>query len=108
MAQLRFNGGQPHLTLDRNSFNLSNYTMFDVDQGRLVPTAVYDCVPGDRFNLGTSYLVRTTPLVKPAFTVDLKCKSASFFVPYRIIWKDFENFFSGGRTGTKDYAVGTS
>lgn len=101
MAKLNFNGGSPSLKLDRSSFNLSNFTMFDCEQGQLIPTAVYDCVPGDKFNLSSSSLVRTTPLVKPAFTVDLMQKTASFFVAYRTIYKDFEDFFSGGRTGNK-------
>lgn len=101
MANLKFNGGSPELKLDRSSFNLSNFTMFDCEQGQLIPTAAYDCVPGDKFNLSSSSLVRTTPLVKPAFTVDLMQKTASFFVAYRTLYEDFEEFFSGGRSGNK-------
>ena len=101
MAILKFNGGSPELKLDRSSFNLSNFTMFDCEQGQLIPTAAYDCVPGDKFNLSSSSLVRTTPLVKPAFTVDLMQKTASFFVAYRTLYEDFEEFFSGGRSGNK-------
>ena len=99
MSQLKMNNGMPHLKLTRSSHNLSNTTCFDIEQGWLVPTAVYDCVPGDRFNLGSQALIRTTALVKPAFTVNLQAKSASFFVAYRTIWKPFEDFFSGGRSG---------
>ncbi len=99
MSQLKMNDGMPQLKLTRSSHNLSNTTCFDVEQGWLVPTAVYDCVPGDRFNLGSQALIRTTALVKPAFTVNLQAKSASFFVAYRTIWKAFEDFFSGGRSG---------
>ena len=101
MAKLKFNGGSPELKLERSSFNLSNFTMFDCEQGQIIPTAVYDCVPGDKFNLSTSSLVRTTPLIKPAYTVDLMQKTASFFVAYRTLYKEFEDFFSGGRTGNK-------
>ena len=99
MSQLKMNDGMPQLKLTRSSHNLSNTTCFDVEQGWLVPTAVYDCVPGDRFNLGSQALIRTTALIKPAFTVNLQAKSASFFVAYRTIWKAFEDFFSGGRSG---------
>lgn len=101
MAKLTWQHGMPELKLTRSSHNLSNKTLFDVDQGRLVPTAVYDVVPGDKFNLGSSALIRTTPLVKPAFTIDLKAKSISAYVAYRTIWKPFEEFFAGGRTGNK-------
>ena len=99
MSQLKMNDGMPQLKLTRSSHNLSNTTCFDVEQGWLVPTAVYDCVPGDRFNLSSQALIRTTALIKPAFTVNLQAKSASFFVAYRTIWKAFEDFFSGGRSG---------
>ena len=99
MSQLKINDGMPQLKLTRSSHNLSNTTCFDVEQGWLVPTAVYDCVPGDRFNLGSQALIRTTALIKPAFTANLQAKSASFFVAYRTIWKAFEDFFSGGRSG---------
>lgn len=99
------NNGMPQLKLTRSSHNLSNTTCFDVEQGWLVPTAVYDCVPGDRFNLGSQALIRTTALIKPAFTVNLQAKSASFFVAYRTIWKAFEDFFSGGRSGNAKVAL---
>lgn len=105
MSQLKINDGMPQLKLTRSSHNLSNTTCFDVEQGWLVPTAVYDCVPGDRFNLGSQALIRTTALIKPAFTVNLQAKSASFFVAYRTIWKAFEDFFSGGRSGNAKVAL---
>lgn len=105
MSQLKMNDGMPQLKLTRSSHNLSNTTCFDVEQGWLVPTAVYDCVPGDRFNLSSQALIRTTALIKPAFTVNLQAKSASFFVAYRTIWKAFEDFFSGGRSGNAKVAL---
>lgn len=93
-------GGSPVLKLTRSAHNLSNKTLFDVEQNTLVPTAVYDVVPGDKFNLGSSALIRTTALIKPAFTIDLEAKSISAYCSYRTLWKPFEDFFSGGRTGS--------
>uniref|UniRef100_A0AAU8BA35 Major capsid protein n=1 Tax=Dulem virus 204 TaxID=3145681 RepID=A0AAU8BA35_9VIRU len=104
MAQLKFDP-KPHLELNRSSFNLSNTKIFDCQQNRLIPTAIYDCVPGDNFLLGVKSLVRTSPLVRPAFTSNLKKKNASFFCAYRTLWKDFENFYSGGRTGDEHYPL---
>ena len=99
MAHLSMPGGSPVLKLTRSAHNLSNKTLFDVEQNTLVPTAVYDVVPGDKFNLGSSALIRTTALIKPAFTIDLEAKSISAYCSYRTLWKPFEDFFSGGRTG---------
>ena len=102
MAQLKMEP-VPHLKIERNGFNLSFEKAFDMQQGVLIPTAIYDCVPGDNFNLGIQSLIRTSPLIRPAATFGLKRKSASFFVSYRTLWKDFEKFYSGGRTGDKHY-----
>lgn len=104
MANLSFSP-KPHLEISRSGFNLSNLKIFDCQQNRLIPTAIYDCVPGDNFSLGSQSLVRTSPLVRPAFTSNLKKKNASFFVAYRTLWKDFEKFYSGGRTGDKHYPL---
>ena len=80
MSQLKMNDGMPQLKLTRSSHNLSNTTCFDVEQGWLVPTAVYDCVPGDRFNLGSQALIRTTALIKPAFIVNIKNRKWNFSI----------------------------
>lgn len=104
MANLKFDP-KPHLELSRSGFNLSNIKIFDCQQNRLIPTAVYDCVPGDNFSLGVKSLVRTSPLIRPAFTSNLKKKNASFFCAYRTLWKDFEKFYSGGRTGDKHFPL---
>lgn len=104
MASLKFDP-KPHLELSRSGFNLSNVKIFDCQQNRLIPTAIYDCVPGDHFRLGVKSLVRTSPLIRPAFTCELKKKNASFFCAYRTLWKDFEKFYSGGRTGDKHYPL---
>ena len=41
MAHLSMPGGSPVLKLTRSAHNLSNKTLFDVEQNTLVPTAVY-------------------------------------------------------------------
>lgn len=101
MATLKFSDGRPSLNLVRSAHNLSNIKIMDCNSGDLIPTAIYDCVPGDKFILSSDVLIRTTPLIKPSPVVNLKAKTASFFTAYRTVWKPFEDFFSGGRTGNK-------
>lgn len=99
MAHLTFDNGQPILKAERSAFDLSNEYDFDVDYSRCVPVDFHDCIPGDNFNMSNRCLIRTNPLIKPAFTFGLKGKFRSFFVPYRIVYQKFEKMFTGGRSG---------
>lgn len=98
-TNLTFDNGMPVLKTSRSAFDLSNEYNFDCDYSRAIPVDFYDCIPGDKFNLSNSCLIRTNPLIKPAYTLGLKGKFRSFFVPYRIIYKKFEDMFTGGRDG---------
>lgn len=85
-----------------------NYSVFDLGYenaftspfGYLIPTYVEDCIPGDTFTLGNSCLIRMNPLKAP-FMGRISAKFYTFFVPYRILWRDWEDFITGGREGTK-------
>ena len=106
-------------TPGRSLFNLSQEVKFTADMGYLYPVDVIDCVPGDVFNLAAQDVVRFQPLTAPVLhRIDLKVRS--FFVPYRLLWADFETFITGGASGSEapvpprfapmspaDYAVGS-
>ena len=99
MSDIKFDNGQPFLKPVRSAQVLDNQYFTDLDYGRLIPVDFYDCIPGDKFNLSNNCLIRTNPLIKPAFLNNLKGKFRSFFVPYRLIYKDWENLFTNGRNG---------
>nr|QJB19325.1 MAG: major capsid protein [Microvirus sp.] len=85
----------------RNSFDLSHDLKVSSNMGDLVPVNCMECVPGDRFKLSTEVLVRLAPLVSPIMhRVDVSLHW--FFVPNRIVWKDWEKFI----TNTKDEGTG--
>lgn len=69
--------------------------------GQLVPILCQPVVPGDRWTVNHSYLLRFNPLIAPLMhRVDVFFHS--FFVPNRIIWDGWEEFITGGKDGNSD------
>lgn len=78
-----------------NRFDLSHDVKLSLNMGRLVPICCLDCIPGDKFTLGCESLLRFAPLIAPVmhrFDVTMHY----FFVPYRILWENFEKWMTGG------------
>lgn len=82
----------------RSIFNLSYEKKFTCDMGQLIPVMCDEVVPGDIFDIGASMVIRFQPLVAPVLhQVDVSCYY--FFVPYRLLWDDWEDFITGGPDG---------
>ena len=91
----------PRARIPRSSFNRSHgyKTTFDADY--LVPVYVDDVVPGDTFNLNMNFFARlTSPTVLPIMD-NMYLESFFFFVPYRLVWENFEKFH-GAQTDPGD------
>ena len=86
----------------RHAFNLSYRKKFDCDMGQLIPICCEEVVSGDKFKVGNECVVRMQPLVAPILD-SIKVKTEYFYVPFRILWEDFEDFFTGGEDG--DYSA---
>lgn len=83
----------------RSLFNLSYEKKFSCDMGQLIPVMVDEVVPGDILSIGASMVIRFQPLVAPVLhQVDVYAHT--FFVPYRLLWEDWESFITGGPLGT--------
>lgn len=78
----------------RSVFNLSYNKKYTCKFGQLIPTLCDEVVPGDVVSLGNSTICRLTPLNAPVLD-ELIIKSETFFVPYRLLWPDFEKFITG-------------
>ena len=82
-----------------SSFDLSYEYKGSGDFGKLMPVFCQDVLPGDRFNVNTEVMVRFAPMVFPIMhRVDVYMHY--FYVPNRIIWDEWEDFFTGGDDGT--------
>lgn len=86
----------------RSVFNLSYEKKFTCDMGQLIPIMCDEVVPGDTFKIGNQSVIRMQPLVAPAMH-EINQYVHYFFVPYRILWDDWENFITKGVSG--DYTV---
>jgi len=82
----------------RSVFDLSYEKKFTCDMGELIPVLCDEMVPGDRFDIGNQIVVRFQPLVAPIMH-EINVFVHYFFVPYRILDDDFEDFITGGEDG---------
>lgn len=72
--------------------NSTHKTTMDI--GKLYPIQCVDVLPGQVTYLRNSALFRFQPMVAPAF-VKMNAYLVSFYVPYRILWSDFNEMVSG-------------
>lgn len=82
----------------RSVFDLSYEKKFTADMGYLYPVMCDEVVPGDVFKIGNSCVIRMQPLVAPIMhKIDVSVHY--FFVPYRLLWDDWEIFITGDIDG---------
>lgn len=82
----------------RSVFDLSHRVVMTGDMGPLYPSLILDCVPGDMFSLSNQIVIRFFPLIAPLLH-EVNVFVHYFFVPYRILWDDWEDFITGGIDG---------
>lgn len=62
--------------------------------GKLIPVDRFEVLPGDLVELNTSAFLRLAPMVCPSF-MTLECNISHYFVPFRIMWDQWEEFILG-------------
>lgn len=87
----------PKAQISRSVFDRSHGWKSTFDSGYLVPFLVDEVLPGDSYKVKFNFLARlSTPIVP---TMDnLFMDTFFFFVPYRLLWKHWEQF-----NGQQDY-----
>lgn len=82
----------------RHGFDLSQERKFTCNMGKLIPIMYEEVYPGDDFKVRTNQVIRLQPMTAPVMhRVDVY--TYYFFVPFRLLWKDWENFITGGKYG---------
>ena len=89
----------PAPKVKRSRFNLSHTYKTACSIGKLVPTLVREVVPGDIWNVSSNSLVRLAPTVAPLMH-NMQIRTETFFVPNRLLWKEWQDFITGGQNGT--------
>lgn len=77
----------------RGKFNLGSFKNLTCDMGYLIPIQVQDVMAGDSFRGASQVFMRMTPMLSPIMH-PIYISVRHFFVPYRIIWEDFEEFIT--------------
>lgn len=88
----------------RSVFNLSYDKKFDGDMGYLYPVMCDEVIPGDVMRVGNQTVIRFQPLVAPIMH-EINVYTHYFFVPYRLLDDDWEEFISGGVQGDSTATV---
>lgn len=83
----------------RTKHSLSHYVLSTFDMGQLVPVGHFEVLPGDSVRMSTSCLLRLSPLMAPVMH-PVTVRIHHWFVPYRIMWDEWEDFITGGPDGT--------
>lgn len=76
-----------------NGFELSHNHFTTMDMGKLCPIGWLECLPGDIFRLDLQSLIRVQPMIAPILN-NLTCDVHAFFVPTRLLWKNWEDFIT--------------
>ena len=82
----------------KNLFNLSHYKLTSLDMGQLIPIGCHSVLPGDINLHWVDMLMRVSPLVTPVMH-PVNASIHHFFIPWRILWDDFEDWITGGDDG---------
>lgn len=84
--------------MKRSKHSLSHYKLLSLDMGELVPCGLVEVLPGDTIQHATNALIRATPLLSPVMH-PVSVRLHHWFVPFRLIWQDWEDFITGGPNG---------
>lgn len=87
----------PKAQISRSVFDRSHGWKSTFDSGYLVPFLVDEVLPGDSYKVKFNFLARLSTPVVPTMD-NLFLDTFYFFVPYRLLWKHWEQF-----NGQQDY-----
>jgi len=93
----------PAINIERSKFDRSHGLKTTFDAGYLVPIFVDEALPGDTFNLRLSCFARLATPIKPVMD-NLYLETFFFFVPYRLVWDNWEKF-NGAKDNPDDDSV---
>ena len=82
----------------RNKFIYKPEHLFTGKMGELIPFINFEVVPGDTFKVVTDNMTRFQAMLSPAYA-KINTYTHFFFVPYRLIWDDWEDFVTKGEDG---------
>lgn len=91
---------KPKSSKQKNTF----FSVGTSDFGRLQPVGTFEVVPGDKIELDMRSFVRAAPPSAPVYG-RIKIHTDAFFVPYRILWTQWDDYIAGNTDSTPPYTT---
>ena len=93
--------------VSRNAFDVGYSNKFTSSLGMLLPCFVRECNPDEHYCINARMFTRTMPMNSAAL---IQCTQhiEFFFVPYRLLWRDFPQFVTGTKYPTSLYDANVS
>ena len=82
----------------RSKFNLSHEKKLSLKAGPLYPVFYEEIFPGDKMSASSEVFMRMAPMVYPIMQ-RIKCEVHYFFVPWRLVYDQWEDWIGGGKDG---------
>lgn len=82
----------------RNKMDMSHQKRLTADPFYLYPILLEKCIAGDVWRVANEMIVRMNPLAAPMMH-EINAFVHYFFVPFRLLWDDWEDWYTGGRDG---------
>ena len=96
MKQSVFNLNTLKAHPERNAFDLSHNDVFSCAPGMLLPISCTEVLPNEHYEINPQIFLRTMPLNSAAF-VRMRQHIEFFFVPMRVLSRQFQQFVVGTR-----------
>lgn len=96
MKQSVFNLNTLKAHPERNAFDLSHNDVFSCAPGMLLPISCTEVLPNEHYEINPQIFLRTMPLNSAAF-VRMRQHIEFFFVPMRVLCRQFNQFVVGTR-----------
>lgn len=82
----------------RNKFSLSHYKLLTCRMGYIIPCGMIEVLPGDSIRQASSVFMRFAPMLAPVMH-PCHVTIHHWYVPFRLIWDEWEDFITGGSDG---------
>lgn len=88
----------------QSRFDLSHELKMSFKMGKLTPILCEEIVPGDRIQVQPNIMLRLAPMLAPVMH-RVRVRTDFFFVPNRLLWKDFGQWITGDLDVQHPYAT---
>ena len=90
---------RPKIERSFSSLGMQNTHQSTGDVGEIIPVFIRDLVPGSKFRYTFNFGAQFAPFVSNLFH-EINADFMFYFVPYRLLDKNWEDFSTGGKDGT--------